>query len=1176
MDMPKRFKTTLTLALMQLLVFAQLAQTAAAASTDLASVPMAVLNTVKSNVVFTLDSSGGMDVDVLLPTYNSMYFESGVTAGNTPYTLNGNFYLFPAVSHPSWMGVMLEGDSGSFDTLHWRVRNYQYNPQFYNPFVAYQPWPGKDKNGNPFGDANPAAARLDPYDPAVGTMNLTQSVAYNAHTFLDPCGFDISLVSHTCSGTLYSAGGRYYPSTLFPAMYYVWNDANHNGVMDAGEGTRYLIQPGTPSYPNGNSYAQELQNFANWFQYYRTVMLNLKGSIGKQLATMGSARVGMTDLAHASLVSPVVDMSVSGNVDALRAQIYAIKPNLNDWRQPIHERLYNVASYYKQTGANAPIQYACQQNFDILATPGYLNENGPGAAGFTNYFTGVTPPSIGAGNYDGSAAAPYADSYSNTLADWVLYYYDQNLRPDLATGQVPIPPGTHETNTNPHMTTYVVAPGAAPLLAGPPRNLNPASVDPWSINPAISWPQPAFVDQSTIDDLWHAAVNGRGVFINTPDIYSGLSAILSDVLARTGAAAAVAVSNANVVPGDNFSYASSYNSGNWSGALQAYPVNLTTGQPNLSAPVWTAGSAQAQLDALAWSSRAIATYSGAAGISFQWASLSASQQALLNSPTTPPGPSDGAAVLSYLRGNRSSEGSMYRTRAHVLGDVVDAEPVIVREPNQGYFDNGYAAYKSANAARTKMVYQAANDGMLHAFNAATGAESWAYLPGLLFNSRLSSNPGSSALVNLTLKTGFTHLYYVDGTPTAGDVNMSNTSAYTLAAPPAPNWRTILVGGLRLGGRGYYALDVTSPAASNDADVAAKVLWEFPNNGTSAAVAKNVGFSFGKPVIVKTAAAGWVVLVTSGYNNGSDTGGDGQGHLFVLDARTGALLKDIATGVGSPATASGLAQTSAFVVNGAVDATAQYVYGGDLLGNVWRFDLTGSSMPHWSVTRLATLVDAASTPQPVTTAPELSIVNGNRMVYVGTGQYLGNSDVTGSVGSNYSANHTQSMYGLKDDLTATPLITNLRGGSLIQQTVTSNGNTRSITANAVDLSTMKGWYLDFPAAGEASVTDPAVALGALMFTTNLPSGANPCQPGGSSWLYVVDYRTGGLLNGSTVSWSATSLGNTLASRILAVRLPSGQMIDLVRQSDASTTTTAVSLPPFSSSGKRRSWREILTQ
>ena len=115
-----------------------------------------------------------------------------------------------------------------------------------------------------------------------------------------------------------------------------------------------------------------------------------------------------------------------------------------------------------------------------------------------------------------------------------------------------------------------------------------------------------------------------------------------------------------------------------------------------------------------------------------------------------------------------------------------------------------------------MVYQAANDGMLHAFDAATGAESWAYVPGLVF-------PGLSELAS----PNYQHRFYVDGTPTVGDVDFNNAGGST----GTPDWHTILVGGLRQGGKGYYALDVTSPDAADETTAAGKVLWEFPNANT---------------------------------------------------------------------------------------------------------------------------------------------------------------------------------------------------------------------------------------------------------------------------------------------------------------------------------------------------------
>ena len=211
--------------------------------------------------------------------------------------------------------------------------------------------------------------------------------------------------------------------------------------------------------------------------------------------------------------------------------------------------------------------------------------------------------------------------------------------------------------------------------------------------------------------------------------------IVANVVSKGGAAAAVAVSNPNPVPGDNYAYASSYNSGSWSGDLNAYLLDLTTGQPGTTSQ-WNP-SPQHLLAARDYTTRVIATYNGAAGAPFQWSSLTSTQQRPLGTSTTGPG------VLAFLRGDRTKEGTLYRGRGPrapypnnvvpdnvaVLGDIVNAEPIYISAPRFSYVDNGYAAFKSGAAAtRTKMVYQGANDGMLHAFDALTGTEAWAYVP----------------------------------------------------------------------------------------------------------------------------------------------------------------------------------------------------------------------------------------------------------------------------------------------------------------------------------------------------------------------------------------------------------------------------------------------------------------
>ena len=232
-------------------------------------------------------------------------------------------------------------------------------------------------------------------------------------------------------------------------------------------------------------------------------------------------------------------------------------------------------------------------------------------------------------------------------------------------------------------------------------------------------------------------------------------------------------------------------------------------------------------------------------------------------------------MINYLRGDRTLEGSTYRTRGHVLGDIVSAEPVFVAGANATYADTGYNAFAASVAARQKAIYQGANDGMLHVFNASTGDEMWAYVPYVAY-------PRLNALTDPL----YSHQFTVDGTPTVGDVDFNRTASLS----GGPDWQTILVGGLAAGGPGFYALRITDPILTDESAAPTKLMWEFPNLSTPTAVKSNVGYSFGKPVIAKTRAKGWVVLVTSGYNNG-----DGQGHLFVLDARYGSLINILPRG-----------------------------------------------------------------------------------------------------------------------------------------------------------------------------------------------------------------------------------------------------------------------------------------
>ena len=313
--------------------------------------------------------------------------------------------------------------------------------------------------------------------------------------------------------------------------------------------------------------------------------------------------------------------------------------------------------------------------------------------------------------------------------------------------------------------------------------------------------------------------------------------------------------------------------------------------------------AQGQLDSATTAtsdSRRIVSFNPVAesGIRFLWSAISTAQQAQLNNTQS---------LLEFLRGWRGREDAnaacsgpgtcLYRSRTNVLGDIVNSAAAYVGAPTRNYTDNDYDSFKSAQASRVPTLYVGANDGMLHAFDAnpATGgAERWAYIPNLLMG-RIKE---LSYKVNGT--PAFSHSFYVDGTPTTGDVDFNNFTNTVGSSGPS-DWRTILVSGLNRGGMGFFALDVTIPATvtTNINAVTSKVLWEFPNsnNLTHLPHVNKVGFSYGKPIITKLPTYGWVVLVTSGYNNGVGTdssGGDGRGRLFILDAKTGEVLKVMQT------------------------------------------------------------------------------------------------------------------------------------------------------------------------------------------------------------------------------------------------------------------------------------------
>jgi len=392
-----------------------------------------------------------------------------------------------------------------------------------------------------------------------------------------------------------------------------------------------------------------------------------------------------------------------------------------------------------------------------------------------------------------------------------------------------------------------------------------------------------------------------------------------------------------------------------------------------------------------------------------------------------------------------------------------------------------------------------------------------------------------------------HQFYVDGTPVTMD-------AYYGGA-----WRTVLVGGLNSGGAGYYALDVTNPAAP-------VALWEFCADSTVCNVSDpDLGLSYGVPIITKRASDGkWVVLVTSGYNNLSGTTYKGQEFLYVLDLATGQVLQKLGTGAGSATTPGGLAKLAAWADNFWQDNTTKYVYGGDLLGNVWRFDLTASPA---TVQLLGILTDKLGNRQPVTTRPELGSIQSNRVLFIGTGEYLGQSDL--------STTNTQTLYAFKDPGTATsPYIPDLRdSGTLVQQTISNiDPVTRTVSHNPVDWSQNNGWYVDFPSGGERLNVDPQLVLGTLVVDTNVP-GTDACTVGGSSWEMEFDFSTGSYVSTSTNQVLGVANQNAVTVGYVVVQLPDGTLKGITTDSTSTKTTEGVNVGRSPLNGKRVGWRQL---
>jgi type IV pilus assembly protein PilY1 len=1126
---------------------------------DLANVPLEDSVSAEANVLIVMDDSGSMDWNVMVDmgdddgrfvSSNSGWKLSGVTTRSKTFE-----YLLPlrtntSGSEPIPAQETIDADSDFTNNNHgfWRARYSGFNPIYYNPKVRYQPWSGLNRNNVEFANINPAQAPLDPYD-AVASVDMCSPITENDCTHIDLTQ-TYSYVSEDVPRRNSTGRKDVTTSNYYIPQYYTTtatgapaHNAPHTRVLINAASAPFAGGPDRTdcANPNACTYAEEIQNFANWFSYYRSREYTAKAALGRAVNDVTNVRMGYAALNDTNERIRVASMNASFRVGAkaaLLAQIYS--PDSRN-STPLRTGLDKAGKYFAcKTGdsfgstsdtvpgnANCPVLPApegiCQANFTLLFSDGLWNQSFSGDADHNH-----DGSETGFGSNTQFDGGRYADTISGTLADVAMYYYERDLHPALENGvptmerdRLGAAQGAFTSSgelMHQHMKTYTIAFG----LTGTPDLLANAVATPYTS--AFSWPDPNDGGFAKVDDMVHAAVNGRGDFLsaNNPTLLSNaFQSAFTEFSSGSISVSAVAF-NSTALREQTVEYRGFFNLKFNTGDLKALDVDPSTGMVDEASPIWRAAQ---RLDAIAPSSRVIVTYDRVnnEGIPFRWADLNANQKAMMD-----------ADEIDFIRGVRTNEepSGTFRQRPlveGVLGDIVHSAPQFVGSPravrrDQEPFptDDLYSNFRDTASSREPVVYVAANDGMLHGFNAGTGVEMFGYVPNKLIDTSQRFQNDLDQLASIV----YAHRFFVDLTPTVEDVYMPESGG-TLTK----SWNTVLIGGLRGGGKGYYALNVTDPNSSFATENAAKntVLWEFtdaddtypvdslgaPVGGAVGAVVdalgqpvKDLGYTFSQPQIVMSNVKDsgspqrnkWIAVFGNGYN--STHGFAKLFALFIEDGLDGWAAGDFVkldTGFG-PLTApdpdagypNGLSTPA--IIDEDLNGTADVAYAGDLLGHLYRFDMRDPDPANWKATLLFTATygtGASEVRQPITTQPFVfkHPTQTGFVIVFGTGSYFTEGDAT-SV-------DIQSIYGVWDRNEVAPVTANddAKETRLVEQTITNVvdesqplfARLRAVSANTVE-------YTPDGASGENGVYGWFIDLDPPRATTTLSGAANPDTSG----------------------------------------------------------------------------------
>lgn len=844
------------------------------------------------------------------------------------------------------------------------------------------------------------------------------------------------------------------------------------------------------------SVEQVKQNVANWFEYSRKRSFVAKSSISSVINELSNLRYGLASTSSSSGVPNLFKPLPSG-LPPYAAHNNDLIQGMLDYKwpaeaTPLRSALKNVGEYFKGNAPAphnvSPIVESCQRNYAVMITDGYWsNDDVSGIADEDGdgYFSAISKP---------------------TLADVAHKYYNTDLSPLIDN----VPTTLFNQNNKQHLTTIGVGFGVSGILKDNNGNGWPGGGDDSSHVESSDWGDPGQNTKSKIDDLWHAAYNSRGKYLsadNPQELYDSIRSAVLESASLKGSASALS-SNSNALTASTRIYQTLFTNTSWTGDVLSYSLD-NQGKPNAT-PIW---SAQQELDknSVNFNNRRIITMdSDGNGIPFRWNDLSVEQKDLMSIVYPQTEKSENAFYADYIGQSqvnyvRGKEVNGFRSRSSRLGDIVHSKPVYVGAPSADYpstfgtSSKRYSDFFNNKSLRNPIIYVGANDGMLHAFEESTGKELFAYIPSMLI-SKLNRLAYKGTRVQ-----PYEHHYYVNATPTVAD------AFFTIQN----KWKTVLVGGLGAGGKGVYALDITDAPISSDTEgvlASTKVLWEFSSEDDP-----DMGQGGHEPVITKLHNDKWAAIFSNGWNSR-----DHKSVLFIVDLETGDLIKKFDTGVGDIVNQNGMAPPS--VVDWDGDSIADVIYSGDLQGNLWKVDLSGTTPSSWNISfsgqPLIAVADENANKQPITQKPLVRAhplgYKAGVLIYFGTGRYLGFSD-------NAPSSSRDSLYAVWDrkDNVLPVSRTELLEQEILSELTASSEDVRVTSDNpikwlsdGVALSDYgwssnivdHGWYIDLDSDGERIASVPVLRGDTILFSTLMPS-ENPCTGGVTGWLMALNAENG---------------------------------------------------------------------